>query len=344
MVGLLLSVAILFVMDKLDDRVSSFVEFRSHFPEHVLGEIPQEDVTGESALLQREDLRHGLLESFSTLRSSLVFLPTDGKRPRTIMITSAAPSEGKTTIAANFAVTLAFAGAKVLLIDADLRRGRIHGLFGVARGRGLSEVLCQRATWREAVVPTNVENLHLIPRGKALSHPAEYLLGKLTDNLLRETSEEYDYVILDSAPVMVADDALSLAPKTDGVIFVIRFAQSSVRQSRHAIEVLKHRQVNLIGVVCNDVKASEGEYGYGAYDHYSDDHDHDYHHDNHDHNHNHNYSADHNKTSYDYCYASEDDRSSYDAIPRDNAYYHSDDDDDDDDNNYHNNSYTVRTW
>jgi len=270
MVGLLLSVAILFVMDKLDDRVSSFVEFRSHFPEHVLGEIPQEDVTGESALLQREDLRHGLLESFSTLRSSLVFLPTDGKRPRTIMITSAAPSEGKTTIAANFAVTLAFAGAKVLLIDADLRRGRIHGLFGVARGRGLSEVLCQRATWREAVVPTNVENLHLIPRGKALSHPAEYLLGKLTDNLLRETSEEYDYVILDSAPVMVADDALSLAPKTDGVIFVIRFAQSSVRQSRHAIEVLKHRQVNLIGIVCNDVKASEGEYGYGAYDHYSD--------------------------------------------------------------------------
>lgn len=268
--GLVISLGIIFVMDKLDDRVTSFGEFRNSFPEHILGEIPRELGDGAAALLQRNDPRHALLESFSTLRSSLVFLPMEGPRPKTLMVTSAAPSEGKTTVATNFAITLAFSGAKVLLIDADLRRGRLHTLFETPPGHGLSEVLRGRVPWQEAVVPTSTANLFVLPRGKALSHPAEYLLSKTTDDLLRETKEAYDYVVFDSAPVLVADDALSLAPKVDGLLFVFRFSQSSIRQGRHALDALANRQTNMLGLVCNDVGSSEAEYGYGNYDHYSD--------------------------------------------------------------------------
>ena len=264
LLGIALSVGILFLIDKLDDRVSSFVEFRGHFPENVLSEIPHGEISETSSLLQRDDPRHALLESFSTLRSSLAFLPSDGPKPRILMVTSAAPSEGKTTVSANFAITLARAGNRVLLVDADLRRGRIQALFrsDSQRLQGLSETLTQQVPWRSSVVPTDVENLHLLARGRPLAHPSEYLLGPITDRLLSETSAEYDYVVIDSAPVLVGDDALSLAPKCDGLLFVVRFSQSSVRQCRRALDALRTRRVRLLGVVCNDVKASAAEYGY----------------------------------------------------------------------------------
>ena len=114
-----------------------------------------------------------------------------------------------------------------------------------------------------------MENLSVIPRGKALNHPAEHLFGNVTDQFLQEIYSQFDYIILDSAPVLVADDALSLAPKADGVIFVIRFSQSSARMSRRALDLLGKRQVNVLGLVANDIKHSQAEYGYGHYYQYS---------------------------------------------------------------------------
>jgi capsular exopolysaccharide synthesis family protein len=266
LLGILLSVGVLFLIDKLDDRFTSFVEFRSHFPENILVEIPHGEISQTSQLLQRDDPRRALLESFSTLRSSLAFLPSDGPKPKLILVTSAAPSEGKTTVSANFAVTLARSGNRVLLVDADLRRGRLQSLFKLPSNsekvQGISETLTQQTPWRSSVVQTEIDNLHLLPRGRALTHPSEYLLGTVTDRFLSETAAEYDYVVLDSAPVLVGDDALSLAPKCDGLMFVVRFSQSSVRQCRRALDSLRNRRVRLLGIVCNDVKASAAEYDY----------------------------------------------------------------------------------
>lgn len=262
--GALLGLAILFVLDKLDDRIGSFIEFRSHFTENLLGQIPREGKEGTLALLAPNDARHSLLESFRTLRSSLIFLPVEGHRPKTLLVTSATPREGKTTISANLAISLAFSGAKTLLVDADLRRGRVAELFGVESG-GFSKVLQQRLPWQEAVVPTAIPNLSVLPRGKSLTHPGEHLLGKVTDQFLRDVYDHYDYIIFDSAPVMAADDTLSLAPKIDGTIFVVRFSTSSARTSRKAVELLEQRTINLLGLVVNDVKLSESDYGYGYY-------------------------------------------------------------------------------
>ena len=267
--GLLLGLLILFVMDKLDDRISSFMEFGAHYPEHILGQIPSENMTGDLALLKHSDARHSLLESYRTLRSSLLFLPVEGARPKTLLITSAAPGEGKTTVASNLAIILAFSGARVLLVDADLRRGRLHSLFGIPPEGGFAKVLQQRLPWSDAIVKTNIENLSILPRGKVLPHPAEHFLSKVTDQFLQDVYDQFDYILLDSAPVLVADDTLSLAPKIDGVLFVVRFAQSSARMGRRALDLLSHRQVNVLGLVCNDVHLSEAEYGYGNYYQYS---------------------------------------------------------------------------
>jgi polysaccharide biosynthesis transport protein len=266
-VGAFAGLAILFILDKLDDRIGSFIEVRSHFAENVLGQIPKETAKAGVGLLAPNDSRHSLLESFRTLRSSLIFLPVESVRPKTLMITSATPGEGKTTVSSNLAISFAFSGAKTLLIDADLRRGRIHDLFQVPEDRqaGLSSVLQQKVTWQEAIVPTSTPNLFVLPRGKSLSHPGEHFLGKVTDQLLKEIYKHFEYIVFDSAPVMAADDALSLAPKIDGAIFVVRFAVSSVRSTRKSIELLQQRRVNLLGLICNDVKLSESEYGYGYY-------------------------------------------------------------------------------
>jgi len=268
--GALVGLAILFVIDRLDDRIESFMEFRSVFKENLLGQIPREDTKGDLALLQPDDSRHALLECFRTLRSSIIFLPVDGVRPKTLLITSATPSEGKTTVSSNLAISLAFSGAKTLLVDGDLRRGRLHEVFGIEGDvPGFSKVLQQRIPWREAIIPSHINNLHILPRGKPLAHPSEHFLSKIADQFLQETYSQFDYVLFDSAPVMAADDALSFAPKIDGTIFILRFSSSSSRLSRKALDLLIQRQVNLLGVVCNDVKLSESDYGYGYYYQYS---------------------------------------------------------------------------
>ena len=267
--GLALGLIILFVLDKMDDRIGSFFEFRERFPEPLLGQVPRELTKAGVDLLASNDPRHALLESFRTLRSSIIFLPIEGARPKTILVTSATPGEGKTTIAANLAITFAFSGARTLLVDADLRLGRLAKAFKIESELGLSDVLRQRTHWREVIVPTSTPNLSLLPRGKTLPHPAEHFLGKVTDQLLQEVYAEFDYIIFDSPPVMAADDVLSLSPKIDGTIFVVRFSTSSARRSRTAVNLLVQRQANLLGIVCNDVRLAESEYGYGNYYQYS---------------------------------------------------------------------------
>ena len=129
--------------------------------------------------------------------------------------------------------------------------------------RPFAKVLQQKIPWRSAVVPTAIPNLSLLPRGKSTGNATEHFLGSVADQFLQEVYPEYDYIIFDSAPVMVADDTLSFAPKIDAVLMVVRFGISSQRMSRRAIANLLQRQVNLIGLICNDVQLSDSEYGYG---------------------------------------------------------------------------------
>ena len=266
--GALAGIGILLLLDRIDDRMASFGEFQNQFSENVLGQIPKEKTKGRVTLLQPDDARHVFAESYRNIRSSIFFMPYEGPRPKTLLITSSVPNEGKSTISSNLAITMALSGARTLLIDGDLRRGALRESFGVSSKIGFSEVLKQEVHWQEVVVPTSYPNLFLLPRGKTLGQPSEHLLRDSTDTLLREMYAHYDYIIIDSSPVLAADDSTSLAPKIDATLFVVRLSYTSARLTRKSLELLYNRQVNVPGVILNYVDTSLPEYYYYQYSEY----------------------------------------------------------------------------
>ena len=266
--GALAGIGILLLLDRIDDRMASFGEFQHQFSENVLGQIPKEKTKGRIMLLQAEDARHVFAESYRNIRSSIFFMPYEGPRPKTLLVTSSVPNEGKSTISSNLAITLALSGARTLLIDGDLRRGALRETFGVSSKVGFSEVLKQEVNWREVVVATSYPSLFLMPRGKTLGQPSEHLLRDSTDQLLREIYNHFDYIIIDSSPVLAADDSTSLAPKIDATLFVVRLSYTSARLTRKSLELLYNRQVNVAGVILNYVDTSLPEYYYYQYSEY----------------------------------------------------------------------------
>ena len=266
--GAIAGIAILLLLDRIDDRMASFSEFQSHFNENVLGQIPREKTKGKVTLLQPDDARHIFAESYRNIRSSIFFMPYDGPRPKTLLVTSAVPNEGKSTISANLAITFALSGARTLLIDGDLRRGAQREAFDLSSKIGFSEVLKGEVNWQEVVVPTAYPSLFVLPRGKTLAQPSEHLLRDSTDRFLQEIYLHYDYIIIDSSPVLAADDTTSLAPKIDATLFVVRLSYTSARLTRKAMELLYNRQVNVPGVILNYVDTSLPEYYYYQYSEY----------------------------------------------------------------------------
>jgi len=251
---------------RLSNRIESFTEFQHHFSENVLGQIPKEKTEGKFSLLQPDDARHVLAESYRNIRSSIFFMPYEGSRPKTILITSSVPSEGKSTIASNLAITMALSGARTLLIDGDLRRGTLRETFGISSRVGFAEVLKEEVNWRDVVVPTSYPNLFLLPRGQTLSRPSGHLLGDSTDTFVKEVHHNYDYVIIDSSSVLAANDTTNWAPKIDATLFIVRLSYTSIRLTRKSLELLYNRRVNVRGVILNYVDTPLSEY---YYDHYS---------------------------------------------------------------------------
>ncbi len=274
MLGLLVAAAILLLVDRLDDRPSSFADLQDVFDEPVLGQIPLQqnpNRNGAVKLLQPDDQRHALLEAYRNLRSSLLYMAGEGKRPRVILVTSAIPGDGKSMTAANFAIIMALSGSRVVLVDADLRKGLLHRHFGIESTPGLSEVLLGEADWRKTIRTTSIDKLSVLPRGNTGRNPGEMLLSNTSLNLIKELSAEFDYVIYDTAPVMAADDVTSLSPHVEGVIFVIRAGYTSGRVARAALDMLYQREVSVLGLAFNGVRANASEYYYYRYkDYYHD--------------------------------------------------------------------------
>jgi capsular exopolysaccharide synthesis family protein len=270
--GLAIGLLLLLVLDRLDDRMNSFTELQDLFDEQVLGQIPREkcgkDAAGSTLMVLSEDKRHAFVEAYRNLRSSLLYIAESGTRPRTVIVTSSVPGEGKSLTSANLAITLANSGSRVLLVDGDLRKGVLHELFGVSPEPGFTEVLAKGMSAEETIQPSNFPNLKLLPRGSVTHRSSELFVNPLAAKFLRDTAAQYDYVLIDTAPVMAADDVTSLAPNMDGTIFVVRADYTSARLARAALDLLYQRQVKVIGLVFNAVRPTTLDYYYYKYQDY----------------------------------------------------------------------------
>lgn len=270
-VGLVVALCLLLLLDRFDDRVTSFTDLQDIFDEPVLAQVPREIIlnqNGKLDLIHAQDDRHAFAEAYRNLRSSLLYMGEDGKLPKMLLVTSSIPGEGKSVTAANLGITLAEAGARVLIVDGDLRKGTLHEYFEKAAAPGLTEILTQEADWKAIAHLTNIPNLSVITRGRAARNPSELFLAPTTRNMLAELNAHYDLVLLDSAPVMAADDVATLAPLANGVVFVIRANFTSARIARAALDLLYQRRVNILGLTLNAVAADSSEYYYYKYKSY----------------------------------------------------------------------------
>lgn len=206
-----------------------------------------------------------LVEAFRSLRAS-VLLSTADHPPGSLLITSAQPGEGKTTVATNLAISLAQLGQRVLLVDADLRFPSLQRLFCVRESLGLVSHLTGQQDWRVAVCPSGSPGLDLLLCGPVPPNPAELLSSKSMGTFITSAKSEYGFVILDSSPLLTLADSRILAALVDGVLFVVKSGATPREQVMQSQSSIRSAGANLIGVVLNNVTLhTNGYYGLGAY-------------------------------------------------------------------------------
>jgi capsular exopolysaccharide synthesis family protein len=278
--SLLAGIVAAFLMESLDTGLRSIAEIESITELPSLAIIPRArrssvDHAGALTTAQRNigiltQPKSQFAESFRSLRTSLL-LSTAGHPPKFIVLTSATPSEGKTTIASNLAAILAQRDTRVLLIDGDLRRPNIHHRFGLNGKIGLTTVLTGATKLEETVqgVP-EIPNLDILPSGPVPPFPTEMLSSGAMDAILRRCGELYDYVVIDSPPILSVTDGVILARQADAVVLVVRHGKSSKHVVRRARDILLRAGAGITGIVLNAVDLNSPEYyGYYGYSGYS---------------------------------------------------------------------------
>ncbi len=278
-------------LEYLDDTIRTTEEIESLLGLPALAAIPRIDSLpkrklllvgsgedGETAaanptseLLIHNDSRSSLAEAYRQLRTSIL-LSTAGHAPKSLLITSSLPSEGKTTTAINTAISLAQTGAKVLIIDADMRRPRLHSIFNISNAEGLSTLLSSQLEDKnidDAVEYDEEARLHLLSSGPVPPNPAELIGSEQMANLLKKLQNKFTHVVVDSPPIASFTDGVLIASMVDGVILVVNSGKSSRQVVRRSRQLLMDIGAKIFGVVLNNVnlRSSDNYYYYQSYYH-----------------------------------------------------------------------------
>jgi capsular exopolysaccharide synthesis family protein len=278
--SLLGGIVVAFVMESLDTGMRSIAEIESITELPSLAIVPRgrRASAEQASTLTTAQRNIGVLtqpksqftEAFRSLRTSLL-LSTTGHPPKIIVLTSATPAEGKTTVASNLAAILAQRDTRVLLIDGDLRRPNVHHRFGMNGKIGLTTVLTGATTLEETVqVVPEIPNLDILPSGPIPPFPAEMLSSDAMGALLKRCAELYSYVVIDSPPILSVTDGVILARQADAVVLVVRHGKSSKHVVRRGRDLLLRSGAPITGIVLNAVDLNSPEYyGYYGYSGYS---------------------------------------------------------------------------
>lgn len=202
-------------------------------------------------------------EQFNTIRTNIEFSNID-KQLKSIVLTSSSASEGKSTIAANLAVSFARQGKKVLLIDSDLRRPTIESTFNIINPIGLTNYLTEQSvSVNDIFYKTSIDKLYIIPSGPIPPNPSELIGSKKMEKLIKMLEDAFDLIIYDAPPVLSVTDAQILSTKVDGTVIVVRVNKTEKEAVKQAVELIKHVNGKIIGTILNDVVGeSNGYYGY----------------------------------------------------------------------------------
>ena len=276
------------VLEYLDDTIRNTEEVEKYLGLPALAAIPtidsmprrrlllvgansDSDAKANSELLINVDTRSSLAEAYRQLRTSIL-LSTAGHAPKSLLVTSSLPSEGKTTTAINTAISLAQTGAKVLIIDADMRRPRLHTVFNISNADGLSTILSSDLNGNEIldIIQTDeLSKLHLLPSGPIPPNPAELLGSEQMANLLKMLQNNFTHVVVDSPPIASFTDGVLIASMVDGVILVVNSGKSSRQVVRRSRQLLQDIGAKIFGVVLNNVnlRSQDNYYYYQSYYH-----------------------------------------------------------------------------
>jgi capsular exopolysaccharide synthesis family protein len=286
MLGFLLGIGIALTLEQLDRTIRG-VEEAEALGVTILGVMPHIEDGGQlqsaaygrrkrrqaAAQLVNRDLvvhthpRSTVAECCRTIRTNLTFMSTDTPR-KTIVVTSAGPREGKTTVAMSLAISLAQSGKRVLLVDTDLRKPRLHRALGIPLARGVTSVLVGEHSLKEAIQDTVIPNLSLLASGPIPPNPSELLHTAQFGQLLDELRPMFDQIIFDSPPLAAVTDAAIIAPQVDGVILVVHSERTTRDALRTALRQMRDVRSQLTGGVLNEVDLSGHSYGYSSYYYY----------------------------------------------------------------------------
>ncbi len=261
--GLTLAFGLAFGIEYLDDTIKTPEDITKRLKLPLLGLVPA--LRGDRVPVLTETVPHDFGEAFRSLRTSLVFT-SGGESTRVVAVTSTQPLEGKTTTACNLALALALGGSRVLLIDADMRRPGLHKTMGLQNGAGLSHLLVGQSRVREVIQRTADPNLFVITAGRTPPNPSELLASERMNHFIANLAHgPFDWVLIDTPPVLAVTDAVIIAQKVAGVVFVVGSEMTRRVHAERALETLQNGRARGIGVVLNRVDFDRNKYYYSRY-------------------------------------------------------------------------------
>lgn len=210
-------------------------------------------------------------EAYNRLKDNILYFAVDGNK-KVIQVESSNASEGKTTTICNLAVCLGMSGKKVVLVDLDFRKARVHRSFQVENVDGISDYMVGKVTKDKMIKKTEYENVSIINRGSDVTNASVILTSEKFNTLIEELKQEFDFVLLDCPPVLLISDYIHVGRVSDGVLLVVAYAKTKKKQVAEAIRLMRNNNLNIIGAVFSfyDFKKSNSynEYNYGYYNYY----------------------------------------------------------------------------
>lgn len=272
MLGLMLSCAYAFVYEFFDKRVHKAEDVANRYDISILGETAQgavkkhrrktNDLSEETKKIISANTDFDTVETYKSIRTNIMFSMPMLDRARNIVVTSASPEEGKTTTVINLAITFAQTGARVIIIDCDLRKARVHRYLGLSRKDGVSNVVCGYSKLDEAIKRNVRDNLDCLTAGEIPPNPAELLQTEEYAEMLKNLEEQYDYIFTDTPPITVVTDAAVLMKHCDGVVIVARNEMTTYDLLDTAVSEVKNSGAPLLGAIIHDSSEKQKKYGY----------------------------------------------------------------------------------